>query len=330
MFDYHASSGAKAFTKRYRTEIAASTSSVLSTFAAFPLDFAKSRMQSYSTGFFATIKDAYRAEGLRAFWRGVGPPMVSVTVVRTISFSLYQKTKYAIDRTITEMTGTSPLAVANAPGSWPTPATMVTFGGAGAVAGAVITTISCPFELTKLNEQLAGKVAREAAAKKVAEGVTGAASLPDLRSGGSWATARRLVRDRGLTGLYAGYKLHLLRDTIGTSIYFMTYESTKQMMGNARGKSATSPYAVVVAGGLCGIVSWACVSRVGVLSDLCEVKLTIFFPYRSTLSMSLKRFTKNLFSVLAPAKALGPISASSTPDPIVASGYPSSARASST
>jgi hypothetical protein len=262
MFDYHASSGAKAFAKRYRTEIAASTSSVLSTFAAFPLDFAKSRMQSYESGFLATIKDAYRAEGLRAFWRGVGPPMVSVTVVRTISFSLYQKTKYAIDRTLTEMTGTSPLVVANAPGSWPTPATMITFGGAGAVAGAVITTISCPFELTKLNEQLAGKVAREAAAKRIAEGATGASTIPDLRSGGSWATARRLVRDRGLTGLYAGYRLHLLRDTIGTSIYFMTYESAKQVMGNARGKSATSPYAVVVAGGLCGIVSWACVSHV--------------------------------------------------------------------
>ena len=61
-------------------------------------------------------------------------------------------------------------------------------------------------------------------------------------------------------GLYAGYRLHLLRDTIGTSIYFVTYESAKQLMANARGKSPTSPYAVVVAGGLCGIVSWACVS----------------------------------------------------------------------
>ena len=38
------SKGAKAWTKKYRTEIAAPSSSVLSTFAAFPLDFAKSRM----------------------------------------------------------------------------------------------------------------------------------------------------------------------------------------------------------------------------------------------------------------------------------------------
>lgn len=255
IFHFQASKDVKAFAKKYRTEISASSSSVLSTFLAFPLDFAKSRMQSYETSFMHTVKDAYRAEGLRAFWRGVGPPMISVTVVRTISFSLYQKTKYALDRTFTRMTGQSPLVTANAPGSYPTLSTVACFGLSGAAAGAVITTVSCPFELTKLNEQLAGKVAREAAMKRGTP-----INKVDLKNGGSWATARRLVRDRGLQGLYAGYRLHLLRDTIGTSIYFITYESAKQLMGNARGKSSTSPYAVVVAGGLCGIVSWACVS----------------------------------------------------------------------
>lgn len=51
----------------------------------------------------------------------------------------------------------------------------------------------------------------------------------------------------------------LVRDTIGTGVYFMTYESCKQLLANARGNSPTSPEAVVVAGGLCGLVSWACV-----------------------------------------------------------------------
>ena len=31
------------------------------------------------------------------------------------------------------------------------------------------------------------------------------------------------------------------------------------MLGNAKGNSPTSPLAVVTAGGLCGIVSWACI-----------------------------------------------------------------------
>lgn len=93
--------GAKAWTEKYRTEIAASSSSVLSTFAAFPLDFAYSRMQSYNTTFSATAKDAYKAEGLRAFWR------------------------------------MSPLALANAANSYPSLYTLGCVGSAGARSGAV-------------------------------------------------------------------------------------------------------------------------------------------------------------------------------------------------
>lgn len=44
VFYFRMNKGAKAWTKKDHTEIAASTSSVLSTFAAFPLDFAKSCM----------------------------------------------------------------------------------------------------------------------------------------------------------------------------------------------------------------------------------------------------------------------------------------------
>lgn len=260
IFNFQTSKDVKKFAKKYRTEIAASTSSVLSTFVAFPLDFAKSRMQSYEYGFVHTVRDAYRAEGIKAFWRGVGPPLLSVTVVRTMSFSIYQKAKYAMDRSISEMTGQSPLQHANAPGSYPSLGTVACFGTAGMAAGAVITTLSCPFELTKLNEQLAGKEAR---IKESAHGYS--SGSPMSSQSGSWATARRLVRDRGFFGLYAGYRLHLLRDVIGTSIYFTTYESVKQLIANARGKNPTSPFAVMIAGGLCGVASWTCVRGLHIL-----------------------------------------------------------------
>lgn len=256
IMSFQTSKDVKKFAKKYRTEIAASTSSVMSTFLAFPLDFTKSRMQSYETQFLHTVKDAYKAEGIKAFWRGVGPPLVSVTLVRTISFSIYQRAKYAYDRNLKSMFGQSPLELANMPGSYPSLLTVACFAPAGATAGAFITTMSCPFELTKLNEQLAGKEARQRVLQD--NGVT--APPPKAAKTGAWVTARRLVQDRGIFGLYAGYRLHLLRDTIGTAIYFTTYESAKQLMANARGRSPTSPYAVVVAGGLCGIVSWAIVS----------------------------------------------------------------------
>lgn len=49
-----------------------------------------------------------------------------------------------------------------------------------------------------------------------------------------------------------------VRDTLGTGIYFATYESSKQILTTVSGKDAhKNPIAVLVAGALCGIVSWA-------------------------------------------------------------------------
>ncbi|KAF2771292.1 mitochondrial carrier protein [Teratosphaeria nubilosa] len=267
IFAFSSSNDLNRFAKKYRTEIAASSSSMLSTFTAFPLDLVKSRMQSYDTSFALTIKDAYKAEGLIAFWRGVLPPLVSVTLVRTFSFSIYQRAKYSFDKAITKATGQSPLAIANAPGSYPNLYTLACFGAAGATSGALITTFSCPFELTKLNQQLAGKMAREA-------NHPGSASRAvDVKQAGSFNTARRLFQERGIKGLYVGYRLHMLRDTIGTAIYFITYESAKQLMANARGKSPTSPYAVVVAGGLCGILTASLIYPVDVAKTVYQKQI---------------------------------------------------------
>jgi hypothetical protein len=57
--------------KRYRTEVAASSASVLSTVTAFPLDSVKTRMQTYPyDGALHCVKTTYNAEGMRGFFRG--------------------------------------------------------------------------------------------------------------------------------------------------------------------------------------------------------------------------------------------------------------------
>lgn len=80
----------KRWAKRYRTEIAASASSILSTFAAvrfkpdcqsnlidtdlhqFPLDSVKTRMQTYKyDNFTDCVRHTYQTEKYRGFFRGV-------------------------------------------------------------------------------------------------------------------------------------------------------------------------------------------------------------------------------------------------------------------
>jgi len=58
--------------KKYRTEVAASMSSVLSTATAFPLDSVKTRMQTYKySGFLDCVRHTYNTEKLRGFFRGM-------------------------------------------------------------------------------------------------------------------------------------------------------------------------------------------------------------------------------------------------------------------
>lgn len=68
---HQAKNPALRFAKRYRTEVAASMSSAISTAAAFPLDSVKTRMQTYKySGFIDCVRHTYQTEKLRGFFRG--------------------------------------------------------------------------------------------------------------------------------------------------------------------------------------------------------------------------------------------------------------------
>ncbi|CZT06340.1 related to CARNITINE/ACYLCARNITINE TRANSLOCASE [Rhynchosporium graminicola] len=248
----------KKWIKRYRTEVAASMSSIMSTFVAFPLDSVKTRMQTYNHGsFIDCVRYTYKTEGYRGFLRGVMAPMASVTLVRTISFSMYQRSKYTYSKWINQNFGFDPLVHVNTPGNYPNLYTVSCFGAAGATAGSVITLVACPFELTKLSAQVSVLMA-DRKVSSLSEPSTGRAVAASYQNKGTWKTAKNIVKHRGFAGLYSGLKLHLMRDTLGTAIYFMTYESCKQLLTTYRGdKSPTNATAVVLAGGLCGVTSWA-------------------------------------------------------------------------
>ena len=132
--------------KRYRVEVAASASSVLSTLTTFPLDSVKTRMQTYRyAGFVDCVKRTYSTEKLRGFFRGVTAPMASITLVRTVSFSIYQRSKYVYCDWVKRRFGVDVMAHVSSTGSYPNAWSVATFGAAGATAGSCITVIACKF-----------------------------------------------------------------------------------------------------------------------------------------------------------------------------------------
>ena len=74
---------------------------------------------------------------------GVTAPMASITLVRTISFSIYQRSKYAYSDWVKKHFGVDVIAQVSAKGSYPTLWSIATFGAAGATAGSGITLIAC-------------------------------------------------------------------------------------------------------------------------------------------------------------------------------------------
>ena len=130
--------------KRYRVEVAASGSSVLSTLTTFPLDSVKTRMQTYKyAGFLDCVRQTYQKENLRGFFRGVTAPMASITLVRTVSFSIYQRSKYAYSNWVKRNFGFDVMAHVASQGSYPNLWSIATFAAAGATAGSCITVIAC-------------------------------------------------------------------------------------------------------------------------------------------------------------------------------------------
>ncbi|KAL1841037.1 hypothetical protein VTJ49DRAFT_7468 [Mycothermus thermophilus] len=279
--------------KRYRTEVAASASSVLSTLTTFPLDSVKTRMQTYRyAGFIDCVRQTYRTEKLRGFFRGVTAPMASITLVRTVSFSIYQRSKYVYCDWIKRHFGVDVMAHVTSPGTYPNAWSIATFGAAGATAGSCITVIACPFELTKLSAQVSVLLAD----KKNCPKPESHAIAASYQNKGTLKTLRNIIKHRGFGGLYTGFRLHLMRDTLGTATYFMTYESSKQLLTTFGGDGTHSnPLAVLVAGGLCGIVSWALIYPVDSAKSIYQRNSLLYTKGEKVEPVKIRFFQRNMY-----------------------------------
>lgn len=132
--------------------------------------------------------------------------MASITLVRTVSFSLYQRAKHIYSDWVKRNLGYDILRHVNKPGTYPNLYSVACFGAAGATAGSAITFLACPFELTKLSAQVSVLLAERAGNCQRSRAV--AASYQNK---GTLRTMRNIMKHRGMWGLYTGLRLHLCK-----------------------------------------------------------------------------------------------------------------------
>lgn len=130
--------------------------------------------------------------------------MASVTLVRTVSFSIYQRAKHNYSDWVKRNFGFDISAHVNKPGTYPNMYSVGCFSAAGATAGSMITFIACPFELTKLSAQVSVLLQERAGNCQRTRDM--AASYQNK---GTFKTMGNIIKHRGPTGLYTGLPFHL-------------------------------------------------------------------------------------------------------------------------
>ncbi|KAJ2913437.1 hypothetical protein MD484_g6975, partial [Candolleomyces efflorescens] len=251
--------------RRNKAVVCALSASYISTFAGYPLDSIKSRLQTTKTAVSIPKLAAmvYREEGVMGFYRGLWIPLMTISFVRAASFTIYSRTKehfayhdilYKDRLTDVALTG----------------------GISGAMSGALISFGSAPFELVKVRRQLEYSIA-------AAKGIS-------LRKApGTMDAVREIYRNSGLKGLYTGFPLHFIRDTSGTALYFLEYDGMRHLLGRNRlGEQGETPHWLpihpslvpFVCGSLSGVTSWAIIYPLDVVKTKVQQRALAGERYR--------------------------------------------------
>lgn len=202
-----------------------------------PFDLVKSRVQS---GMYATplraLSGTVKHEGVRALWKGIGPPCASVGLVSGLLFYVNGAVRRCLQ---------------------PNPDVQLTYLQmhiAGSVGGAVVGCLVTPFETMKLNRQL--RIGKGGVEEIVAS-----------------VTLREAYQMRGIAGLYSGFGPTLAREVVTFGIFFPVNDfflntfkkrrdSHSSKINNTNDRTTTSPSSKasipvrVICAGTAGIVCW--------------------------------------------------------------------------
>lgn len=182
-----------------------------------PLDTIKVRMQMLNTGFFSTVKNMIKNEGVRSLYKGVKSPLYSTPVLSSLTFAAYE---FGLRFQGLKRGDQRSTLAACLSGVW-----------SGFIFGLAVT----PIDLVKSRLQMEGVGSH-----------TKSSSLTSM--------VKKLVKEKGILGLYKGLGITLVRDIPSFAFQFAIFEKVKEFVRIRFGDSSLSSF---IAGGASLLTVWA-------------------------------------------------------------------------
>ena len=235
---------------------------VVGTLLGFPLDLVKTRMQTQASspsssakqrGPISLLSHILRTEGLSSMYKGVGPPLLSLSIVNTLSFTSYSYFRQNLFH------GKDGWDYKNA-----------LSGMMGAPVFGLVTT---PENFIKTQMQLDNVQVEREKARQTQQQLKMTTESHIQKTQGRFTSslqcARTLVSSHGPTILYTGHVINTIREAAFVGAYFFCYEGFKcefkkllmeaeKMFSSNKsyGNGWSSSLAVPIAGGFAGATSW--------------------------------------------------------------------------
>ncbi|ELR20561.1 carrier superfamily protein [Acanthamoeba castellanii str. Neff] len=211
---------------------------VVGTCIGHPLDTVKVRLQTQShyRGALDCFLSVVKNEGVRSLYRGMGSPLVSLTILNMLSFSVYGQLKVKLqewNQAFVLLAQEDPRLTTTNSSSSDLPYFL-----AGAGVGAIATFLSTPFEMVKVQLQLDN------------------VALKQYR--GTFHCAKELVKLHGPKILYNGFSVNMFREVVFCTVYFGCYEQLKHALNQYFGPTADGKdhaRAILIAGGTSGVAA---------------------------------------------------------------------------
>mmetsp|Transcript_53297 Transcript_53297/g.59570 ORF Transcript_53297/g.59570 Transcript_53297/m.59570 type:complete len:360 (+) Transcript_53297:3-1082(+) len=239
------SNSSSSFKSSLKSFLAGGVGGVAAVIVGHPFDLIKVRMQTGTiggVGVFGAIGRTVRSEGIRGLYRGVSAPLVASTPIYALSFWGYDMGQIIVrkfDNKNDDAMDNTPLTI---------PQIMI----AGGLSAFPMILFMTPSERIKCLLQV----------QTTATTNTKSQTQPhqQQRYTGMVDCATKVYKSGGISSLYKGTLLTIIRDVPGSIAWFGTYEVIKRSLVQWQGiddPSRLSPFAVMTAGGFAGITCWA-------------------------------------------------------------------------